>query len=158
MNKEKYARQIKLFGEETQDSIENSTILILIKEHSAGAFLLTKLLRQIGIEHIHQPNDPERYITENKEEATNKWTWIFSVDMKPEIKREQIYYINTQTLCISKYHNSCPCEESSNSPSVSDDLYVLYLNILVGIAVQEYIKILSGKHGVDHWSCREILI
>ncbi|EHY65419.1 hypothetical protein NERG_01865 [Nematocida ausubeli] len=141
MDEEKYSRQIKLFGKDTQEKILASHIhLAGVVEERMESYMI-RLLSQVGA-HVCRSN-----------ECKIEPTWVFVFDL-PEAMHEsfraaeqgqKILYISTSNLLVSKAYTQRLNAESTAQHSE------VYLNILVGVAVQEYIKSMAGINCSDEW-------
>ncbi|KAI5189742.1 hypothetical protein NECID01_0648 [Nematocida sp. AWRm77] len=140
MLKEKYSRQIRLFGSSVQNSIENTHMVIVCSAESCFfKELLERLAVQIGSTLC--PCQP------GKENAQHSHV-LFAVDTRPgealprPEKFIRAFYISTSLLRISSA--PLPAAPSTCTLSLSSPSSIEYCNILAGVCVQEFIKGLEG--------------
>lgn len=137
MQQEKYSRQIKLFGNSTQKKIEESHIHIVDYTGKSEKHLI-RLLQQLGANNC------------TDKQCSLVPTWIFVCDRAAEQAENvetsdlSVMYIDTQSLALSRQYTTEKHEKIAN-------ILQEYLNILVGVAVQEYIKDLAGLSTLASW-------
>ncbi|OAG31543.1 hypothetical protein NEDG_00018 [Nematocida displodere] len=146
MNKEKYSRQIRLFGEETQTAIESTNVYILSDDSSLSTKTeLDRLLTQIGST-THQNLPP----------SISPPAALFLVDLPwlPEYSSQfsGIFYISTRTLTVCTVETLVHAPNTKQPEHGTSTKQPEYLKILAGVAVQEYIKKLSGLSVVKAWT------
>ncbi|OAG32961.1 hypothetical protein NEIG_01534 [Nematocida sp. ERTm5] len=141
MEEEKYSRQIKLFGHEAQKRIKESHIHIKGNTKETMVDCMVRLLLQIGA-NVCRDNM-----------CTAEPTWMFMCDLDKEsientyCDNKNILYISTKTLSMSRAYAEPPKPEISSIEHIE-----IYLNILGGMAVQEYVKSVAGVKSVEQWS------
>ncbi|KAI5127745.1 hypothetical protein NEPAR04_1076 [Nematocida parisii] len=143
MEEEKYSRQIKLFGHEAQKRIKESHIHIKGNAKETMVDCMVRLLLQIGANVCRDSM------------CTAEPTWVFMCDLDKEyIENENTYcnnknilYISTKTLSMSRAYTEPKKSEVSCIEHIE-----IYLNILGGMAVQEYVKSVAGVKSVEQWS------
>lgn len=137
MQQEKYSRQIRLFGESTQKKIEDSHIHIISKKEDRITLYIKRLLDQMGAKICNIPDS-----------CTKSPTCIFACDLSKSIEPidqgTNVFYISTSDLSLSKEHRAADID--SMQP-----VCIEYINILAGVAVQEYVKELSGAEPLQNW-------
>ncbi|KAI5185508.1 hypothetical protein NEHOM01_0867 [Nematocida homosporus] len=145
MDREKYSRQIRLFGEETQQKLSSAKVRIVAPENSDILPFLIRLITQIG----------SQLVTEKDRGEVD---WVFVVDQPDTVCSDGLdsnqLYICTKTLSIAK---SNPILTQCTPAQIDSSVYREYLNILAGVAVQEYIKTMAGIQTLDHWSLLDTL-
>lgn len=155
-DEERYSRQIKLFGANTQNKIENTRVYIRTPDPSSPfVSYFRRLLLQVGGQLLTYP----LYKAEegNKEMSANDWIVLVDTHPQPSEIHEafaNMMYICTDCLSFSIGHPSFIVASHPKRPGKvhkTQELFQEYLNILAAVAVQEYIKSLAGKEVLASW-------
>lgn len=173
-DREKYSRQIKLFGEETQEKIRNTLVVIITLNTSSISELISRIIEQMGgkVKEIlvccsdSNSNTTEKILQEYEYTPTTSNTsttpfYYIVIDGTCDLTviTDRVFYIDTVKLVLSKHLLSHSDAGSIDTSSYTTSLYaqlpppiyIEYLNILAGITVQEYIKVLHGISKLDTW-------
>ncbi|KAH9386302.1 uncharacterized protein NEMAJ01_1198 [Nematocida major] len=139
MHDEKYSRQIKLFGSQAQKKIESSHIHVLDQESKIQRHIC-RLLSQLGA----------NVCLEAACTDMPTWAFICGAPERGALERAPAgctMYISTETLSISRKQLAQAPGEARAKTSREE-----YINILAGVAVQEYIKSLTEMKALDEWT------
>jgi len=155
---EKYSRQIRLFGEETQKKIEETRVVVLSSKAPLVKAYIERLIVQMGGT-LGALEECRIESAQNREQGLQKEYWIFSVDQDAEevqkleeSELERVFYISTRSLSVSTEHNAIQNEEKPESlRKIEESCRKEFLKIVAGVAVQEYTKKLSGPNGFKTW-------
>ncbi|KAI5181059.1 hypothetical protein NEOKW01_1300 [Nematocida sp. AWRm80] len=159
MNRERYSRQIRLFGEETQMRIRDTHVNIVnrIQPDTLSEDMLRKMNRhitQIGGTLCSGCN-----VCTGTEK--NNWSFVLlnrkGITEAPKIDKN-VFYIDLDTLSITDTKEKMVVlpDRTTIHPFTAPEYHSLvdyFRNIVIAVAVQEYLKVLScDPNAISSWS------
>lgn len=154
MDQTKYDRQIRLFGEETQQKLFNLKVQVLGTSNPVSMEIIKNIVL-LGVQHIvveeEMIEEVKKFIPNSLKEinenlkieystAVQDSNFLFVIDNKLETKENIAFYFICSKCFTIKFSNCChECKESVTG-------MLLAKHCLVGAyAVQEFIKYIQGK-------------